>query len=112
MSVAISKKFSATATGTIDLTQRRIQDTPHVFIGIKFIGAGGAVVTPSAGTFSITIRTVGMNNFESIPSGDAIDATAALNTLSFAANAEELKYVPTGITGANEVIITVTGNLA
>jgi len=108
----ITKTFDATATSTIDLTEREIQNTPHVFIGIKFIGAGGSVVTPSAGTYSITVRTSGMDNFESIPSGDAIDATAAVNTLSFASNAVELKYTPTGITGANEVRITVTGNLS
>ena len=53
-----------------------------------------------------------MDNFESIPSGDAIDATAAITTLSFAGNATDVKYTPTGIVGANEVQITVTGNLA
>lgn len=112
MTKSISATLSATVTGTIDLTERQVQETPHVFIGIKFIGAGGAVVTPSAGTFSITARIRGMDNFESIPSGDTIDATAALNSLNFAGNADEIKYTPAGIIGADEVRITVSGNFA
>lgn len=112
MSVAISEVLPATTTSTIDLTDRRVETTPHVFVGIKFIGAGGAIVTPSAGTFSITIKTIGMEVFESITGGDAINATVALAALSFATNADSLKYTPVGITGANEVQITVTGNLS
>lgn len=111
MTKSISATLSATATATIDLKDRQVQETPHVFIGIKFLVAG-LVVTPSAGTFSITARIRGMDNFESIPSGDAIDATAALSSLSFAGNADEIKYTPAGITGADEVRITVTGNFA
>ncbi len=111
MTKSISATLSATATDTIDLTERQVQETPHVFVGIKFIVAG-AVVTPSAGTFSVTARIRGMDNFESIPSGDTIDATAALSSLSFAGNADELKYTPVGIIGADEVQIVVTGNFA
>ena len=108
----ITGTFDATATSTLDLTERELQNTPHVFIGVKFIGAGGSFVTPSAGTFSLTVKSRGMENFESIQSGDVIDATAALSSLSFTGNATALKYTPTGITGANEVRITVTGNLS
>ena len=111
MTKGISKTFSATVETTIDLTEQHVQETPHVFIGIKFIVAG-VVVTPTAGTFSITARVRGMDNFESIPSGDTIDATAALKSLNFAGNADELKYTPAGIVGADEVQIVVTGNFA
>lgn len=111
MTKAISATLLATATDTIDLTERQVQETPHVFIGIKFLVAGVAV-TPSAGTFSITARIRGMDNFESIPGGDTIDATAALKSLNFAGNADELKYTPAGIVGADEVQIIVTGNFA
>ena len=111
MTKSISATKSATATATIDLTERQVQETPHVFIGIKFLVAG-LPVTPSAGTFSITARIRGMDNFESIPSGDTIDATAVLSSLSFAGNADEIKYTPIGITGADEVQIVVTGNFS
>lgn len=111
MTKSISATLLANATDTIDLTEGQVQETPHVFIGIKFLVAGVAV-TPSAGTFSITARIRGMDDFESIPGGDTIDATAALSSLSFAGNADEIKYTPAGITGADEVRITITGNLA
>lgn len=111
MTKSVSETFSATDTKTIDLTQRQVQETPHVFIGIKFLVAG-LPVTPSAGTFSITARIRGMDNFESIPAGDTIDATAALSSLNFAGNADEIKYTPVGIVGADEVQIVVTGNFA
>lgn len=111
MTNSISATLPATTTTTIKLTDRQVQETPHVFIGIKFLVAGAAV-TPSAGTFSITARIRGMDNFESITDGDAIDATAALESLSFAGNVDELKYTPAGITGADEVQIVVTGNLS
>lgn len=107
----VSKILSATATNTIDLSEE-IAYRPHVFVGIQFRDADNLVVTPSAGTFSITVRTVGMANFESITDGDAIDATAALAALSFATNADELKYTPVGITGAVRVQITVRGNIS
>jgi hypothetical protein len=108
---AVSRRFKSTSTSTIDLTEDGVSQTPHVFIAVKFI-TGGVVVTPSAGTYTIEVKGVGMDNFEAITNGTAIDATAAPATLSYATNAEELRYTPTGVTGADEVQITVTGNYA
>lgn len=108
---AVSRRSNAATTTTIDLTEDGVNQTPHVFIALKFI-TGGSVVTPSAGTYTIEVRGAGMDNFEAIIDGTAIDATVVPATLSYATNADELRYTPTGITGADEVQITVTGNYA
>ncbi len=105
----VSRRFNAGSTSTIDLSEDGVNQTPHVFIAVKFI-TGGSVVTPGAGTYTIEARGAGMDNFEAIIDGTAIDATAAPATLSYATNADELRYTPTGVTGADEVQITVTGN--
>lgn len=109
MRVNKSEKLSATATDTIDLSQK-IVHTPHVTIGIRFLNGAGAVVTPSAGTFSIMIKVVGNEKFHNIVGGNNIDATSALDELSFAGNGETLKYVPVSIAGAVTVEINLQGN--
>jgi hypothetical protein len=111
INMAVSRRIQAASTGTIDLTEDGVSQTPHVFIAVKFITAG-IIVTPGAGTYTIDVRGVGMPDYEAITDGTAIDATAATETLSYATNAEELRYTPTGVTGADEVQITVTGNYA
>jgi len=105
------KTISATATGTIDLTGN-IQESPHVFIALQFLDSGGAVITPTGGTYTITVKTNGMAIFEAITDGTAIDATAAVSTLSFAGNAQALQYAPTSVTGndVTSVKITVSAN--
>lgn len=108
---SLTKKLDATATGTIDLSQK-IVHLPHVVIGIKFLDGSGNVVTPSAGTFSITIKIPGNETFHSIVGGSTIDATSSLDELSFGTNGEILKYTPTGITGAVTAEINVMGNVS
>ena len=103
------EKIDATVTGEIDLTQE-IADTPHVFIGVRFLDVDDLVVTPSGGTYSIKVLTYGIDDFQSIPDGDNIDATADPVALSFATNATTLQYTPVSVTGAVSVQISVTGN--
>lgn len=113
MTINTLRKWSetrvATSAADIDLRNDAIQTTPHVFITVKFL-LSDVVTTPSAGTYTIEVRAIGMDNFEAITNGTAIDATAASATLSYAANAEELRYTPTGITGVDAVQITIAGN--
>ena len=101
------KEISATATGVIDLTGN-ILKSPHVFIGIAFLDSGGAVITPTAGTYTINIKLNGMEVFEAITGGTAIDATTAVSTLTFAGNAQSLQYVPTSVSGNDVTNIRVT----
>ena len=105
------KEISATTTGTLDLTGN-ILESPHVFIAVAFLDSGGAVITPTAGTYDITAKLNGMEVFEAITNGTAIDATAAVATLSFAGNAQSLQYAPTAIAGndVTNVRITVSAN--
>lgn len=103
--------LSATAQQTIDLSQR-VFGGPHVFVGVIFKNSGGSVVTPSAGTYTIDVLPVGMANFQTVDSGTDIDATVAPDQLSFAANAQTLRYTPTGITGADDITINISSNVS
>lgn len=105
------KTFDATTTNIMDLSQG-VGNAPHVFIGITFRDSSGDPVTPSAGTYTIEVRPVGMENYQSIADGTAIDATEAPIPLDFATNAQSLRYTPTGITGAAKIQITAMGNMA
>lgn len=107
----LKTRVDATSQQLLDLAKQNINKTAHVFIAIRFFSSGSPV-TPSAGTYDITVQPEGMGNFIAVTGGAAIDATVAPSLLSFAANAQGLAYDPTGITGADEVEITVTGNYA
>ena len=109
MTASKTASLSATATGTIDLSQE-VVNTPHVSIGIKFLDGSGNVVAPSTGTFSLTVKHPGTDVFESISGGDDIDATGDDRRFSYSEPADVLKYDPTGITGAVTVEITIIGN--
>jgi plastocyanin len=87
-----------------------IRDKGHCFIGVTF-EASGSVVTPTAGTYDITVET--WNNpgvFQSITDGSSIDATAAVTTLSVAGNITAVKFEPTSISGnsVDEVVLRVS----
>ena len=109
MKRVISGKRDATQETIVDLSQQ-ISGTPHVFVGYKFLDSSNNVVTPSAGTFSFTVKCAGMEIFEDIVGGVDIDATFPLSSLNFSANADALKYTPSGIIGADDIEITVIGN--
>lgn len=107
----IAKTVSATAAATIDVTGNFLESV-HAFIKVKFLDSGGAVITPTAGTYDFTVQPDGMDNFETITDGSAIDATAAVSQLSFLANASAVKYTPTAIAGndVTNIVITLTAN--
>jgi len=107
----IQKTFDATTTNIIDLSQR-VGNAPHVFIGITFRDSSGDPVTPSGGTYTIEVRPVGMENYQSIVDGTSIDATGTPAPLDFAINAQSLRYTPSSVTGAANIQITVSGNFS
>ena len=87
-----------------------ITNKGHCFIGITFEAAGVAV-TPTAGTVTITVET--WHNpgvFQTITDGSAIDATAALSTLSVAGNIKSIKVSPSSVSGnsVDEIVLRVT----
>ena len=103
--------FDVTETGIMDLSQK-ISGAPHVFIGVVFSDDQGETVTPSGGTYTIDINPVGMDNFKPIRGGTDIVATTSPELLDFATNAQKLRFTPNGITGADKIRITVTGNVS
>lgn len=103
----ISKKIDATATGTIDLTNG-IDMVPRVFIGITFYDSG-VIVTPTAGTYTIEIMPVGMENYLGVIYGEDVEAIEEVPLLSYAGNAKTLRYTPTGIADSDRVEITLIG---
>lgn len=93
------------------LNSKGITDKAHVFIGVRFTDNNGATVTPGAGTYTITAET--LNNagvYQSIVGGTAVDATAALGTLSCSGSVIGVKVVSTGITTATKVDTTITAH--
>jgi len=105
---AVGSTFTSTAgdLGSVDITA-----LPHVFIGVVFTDNDGVAATPGAGTFTVTVET--LNNpgvFQSIENGTTIDATAALTTLSVAANITRVRVALTGITTATLFNVNLSAN--
>lgn len=108
--VIFDQTFDATTAATLVLSPSG-RNITHAFIGLTYLDGGGSVVTPSAGTVTITVKTtVNPEVDEAITGGTAVDVTAALNSFSFAANAESVTVTPTGVTGATDVRIRITTN--
>lgn len=105
----INEALDATTQGEIDLTQHSVLGT-HIFIGIRFTDSSDNTVTPSAGTYTIDVKVIGMDDFESVVDGSDINATNSPSLLSFAANAQTIRYTPTGITGADLINLTISAN--
>ena len=82
----------------------------HVFIAIKFIDANSLTVTPSSGTFSITVLPSGMDVAQAIVDGTDILANTVLSLLSYTANTDKVIYTPNTIVGADRIVITITAN--
>ena len=73
----------------------------HCFLSVRFFDAGGLPVTPSAGTMTIEIQTLGNQpNWEDPPAPTTIDATAP-TTLDWAANTYGIRVTPAGLTGVD-----------
>jgi len=102
----ISRTIDATASGTFDIDGLN-ETTPHTQIGIIFLNSD-VPTTPNAGTFSISVKPQGSSTFELIQLGEDIDATAPINVITYSAIGDELKYEPTGVTGVDEVQITLS----
>lgn len=95
------------ATITTPVLQGEMTMCPHMFIGITFD------TTPGAGTYTVTVET--LNNpgvFQSIVGGTSVDATAAMSTLSVAANVTRIRVVTDSITTAANFNLKVTANAA
>jgi len=81
-------------------------DEPHTQVGIKFSN-NGVEVTPGSGTFTILVKPKGSKVYEPIQLGEDIDATKPIISLTYAAIGDKFKYIPTGMTGADLVEITL-----
>lgn len=105
----ISIKVPVNDESLMDLTSG-ISDLPRVILGIQFYDSNNLPVTPSSGTYTITVSPLGTNSFVNIVDGQNIDASREPDPLSFAGNAEAVKYTPNSIVGASEVEIKAIGN--
>lgn len=108
--VIFDETFSATAPATLVFSSSG-RNITHGFIGLTYLDGGGSVVTPSAGTVDITVKTtVNPEVDEAITDGTAVNVTAPLNSFSFVANANSVTVTPTGVTGAVSLRLRVTVN--
>lgn len=105
------KTLSVLEIGTINLSVATAF-RPHCYVAVTFLDASGLPVTPSYGTYSLTVKPLGMENYIEITDGSNVDATLPVNLLSFSGNIGMLKFEPFTIGGATSIKITVTGNSA
>jgi len=84
-------------------------DKPHVFVGVTFTDNNGTAATPSAGTYTITAELItNPGVFQSIQNATSVDATAALQTYSFAGAVSRIKVTPSGIGTATKYNVKIT----
>lgn len=84
----------------------------HCFCGVRFFAdaAGAVEATPTAGTITITIKTVNTDpRFEDPISSNVITA-ATPDTIGWAANTRSVKAVQSGLDVATHYQLTVTCN--
>ncbi len=108
---SLTRKIDAAVEGTISLGGLN-DDRPHTQVALRFEDSAGQSITPGAGTFTISIRPVGQGSFQSIQRGENIDATASLDALTYSAIGKQLKYSPTGVTGAEFIWVTLISTRA
>ncbi len=84
------------------------QGMSHIFIGVQMFNSSGALILDSAGTFTVTVKTVNTEQFEAVVDG-VIDATAP-TTVSVAANISEVRVVPSALSDTVTYKVIVTGN--
>ena len=81
----------------------------HIFLSVRFYDAGGAAVTPTGGTLSVEVQTLGnVPNWEDPPE-PTIDATAPTTT-DWAANTFGVRVTPTALTGVDHWAAYITMN--
>jgi len=100
------RTLNATSTGTFDIIGIN-SNTPHTQITMRFLDINSNSVTPTGGTFSVSVRPNGSDQFQPVRAGTDITATDPLDSLTYAAIGTEVKYEPTAITGADRIIFTV-----
>ena len=92
----------------------------HTFIDIVSLDAEGLPVTPSAGTYSVYVKTTEMGGFKSVTDNGTINANlTGGSTLgdgveigaSFSGNPLEIKVVPDSIVGAVSYKVSINQNL-
>lgn len=105
------ERLDATVEGTMSLGNLNT-DKPHTEIGIRFEDSDRKPATPGAGTYSISVQSFGGDDFELVENGSGVDATAAIDSLTYTSFGEQLKYTPTGITVATIVRITLSSSRA
>jgi len=78
----------------------------HCFCSVEFTDANGSAVTPGAGTYTVSVKTVNNpNTAEAIPSGTTVDATAAQVNLSVASPILSWVVTTAGITTATHYVL-------
>jgi hypothetical protein len=88
---------------------------PHYFAGLEFFADshGDTPATPSAGTVTITARSINSPNYMQNPSGstgvNVIDLTA-YEDLAFEGNYQAVRVIPSGIVGATHYRLNVSCN--
>ena len=84
---------------------------PHCFVGVQFFDddQGATPATPSAGTVTISVKTLNSTPVPQSPDPDVIMADAP-EDISFDGNADRVKAQPAGIIGASFYKLVVTCN--
>lgn len=85
----------------------------HIFLGVRFYNAAdGAIVTPGAGTMTISIQTINTLALEAVweaPATATITA-ATPTTIDWAANTHAVKVAQTSVTTATHWRVAITAN--
>jgi len=105
----VTEALDATIQGEVDLTTASVLGA-RIFVGIRFTDNSDVTVTPGAGTYTIDVKPLGMDAFQPITNGTDIAATASPISLDFAANAQSVRYTPTGVTVADLIKLTISSN--
>ena len=93
---------------------------PHNFVDIVSLDSiSGEPTTPSAGTYSVYVKTVDRGGFKSLKDGELDAKLTGGDSLAdglqlgvdFSANPIEIKVVPSGVIGAAAYKVVVTQNL-
>ena len=92
---------------TVDVDVAR----PHCFAGVQFFAddEGTIPATPGAGVVDIAIKTLNTEIFEESPGVSTIQGPTP-TTISWAANTQQVRATPSGITVATHYKLVVTCN--
>lgn len=97
---------SAPVASTIE--HLTLYDYTRCFASVDFFDASSVRVAPSAGTVTITVKTINTNEFIAVMD-NVIDATN-ITVPDWAGNTVAVRATPAGITGATTYQLTVSCN--